>query len=953
MEVDEEIPQTAIVHERAEETKNNTNDQSESNSQELVQSESVKGVEPVNVATQASSPYMGMRSSDSAANVLPGSPSLSSVAPPYFNFDDYVSRDELKLIEEAILTLRQDTKINFVKVRKALVKHNLRNEEFEKSLKELKKAIDEQRNNSKETADTLEKEFTELWQSVDVHLKEFKVDLFSEASRKIEEKATENFHANTEQIDSLNEQIKELKAQINSFDVNQLKQDLLVEIAERISTKENDRSNEINALKKELDLLREENQIVKEQLAANSTTVNEAITGLRGEIEKLQKQQIESTEQQIKSTEQQEKDNKLFLEVDELHKKIELFTQENQELKGQIKQEIAQLRQINQSNQTADLENIQSEVTQLKQENSIAQEENTKIAKELNEKIESLKQNHQSTQNLRLDLESLVKTEVANVEEKINKMASNTNFETETNELKQQNESVKNQIESLTSDIALLKEANTELNNSLESVKSELVTSKTEVADLTNAVKNEQRNNEEIIGNMQVLETNVQLLQEELKQHQQNVRQASSVNLNFEDAQQQINDLKSSVEIIKEKASRAMELVEAEQLKHKSDRTSLTGLQFTISNLAEKQKTNDELMDNLQTQVSHDRQVFEEFEFATEKQLQGLDYKDLIDALSQRVSTVQESVDKFEADFKPNALAIIDVHQALTSVSDTCQKLSTKYDKLDDAVQHVSKSVDANNVTFDNFTKQLKTIETNKLPGTMFTEFVANDWNSHIKSFNELQGLVKSLCETVKNPVAFSSDSPHDHTHEIKYEEEFNVTAKKSTTLVQSIRTNNNNGHQSQHNRAGQMDRMNKVFAKFLAGTGVGIAAGLMSQLILMDRATSVQDARHILRKIVQTGLSFGILIGLSKITSHALHSLHLFNGTAKENQPQKSISSKTAITPQFLGYNLVGSLFASVCLTGLSGHWNVVTKSTLIGTCSALMFHICLRLRKRSNVHY
>jgi hypothetical protein len=214
VEVDEEIPQTAIVHERAEEAKNNTNDQSESNSQEFVQNESVKGVEPVNVA-QVSSPYMGIRSSDNATNVLPGSPSLSSIAPPYFNFDDYVSRDELKLIEEAILTLRQDTKINFVKVRKALVKHNLRNEEFEKSLKELKKAIDEQRNNSKETADTLEKEFTELWQSVDVHLKEFKVDLFSEASRKIEEKATENFHANTEQIDSLNEQIKELKAQIN------------------------------------------------------------------------------------------------------------------------------------------------------------------------------------------------------------------------------------------------------------------------------------------------------------------------------------------------------------------------------------------------------------------------------------------------------------------------------------------------------------------------------------------------------------------------------------------------------------------------------------------------------------------------------------------------------------------------------------------------------------------
>jgi chromosome segregation ATPase len=616
--------------------------------------------------------------------------------------------------------------------------------------------------------------------------------------------------------------------------VNQLKQDLVVEIAERISTKENDRSNEIHALKKELDLLREGNHIVKEQLATNSTTANDAITGLRCEIEKLQKQQIESTEQQIKSTEQQEKDNKLSLEVEELHKKIVLLEQENQELKGQIKQEIAQLQQINQSNQNADLENLRSEVTQLKQEKSIAQEENARIAKELNDKIESLRQNHQSThettQHLQLDLESLVKTEIANVEEKINKIASNTDFETETSVLKQQNESVKNQIESLTSDIALLKEANTSLNNSLESVKLELVTSKTDVADLTNAMKADQRNNEEIIGKMKVLETNVQLLQEELKQHQQNVGQASPANLNFEDAQQQINDLKSSVEVIKE------------QLKHESDRTSLTELQTTISNLAEKQKTNDELMNNLLTKVSDDRQVIEEFKLVTEKQLQRLHYKDMIDTLSQRVSTVQESVDKFEADFKPNVLAIIDAHQALTSVSDTCQKLSSKYHQLDDAVQHVSKSVDANNVTFDNFTKQLKTIEINKLPATKFTEFVDNDWNSHIKSFNELQGLVKSLCETVKNPVAFSSDSPHDHTHEIKYEEEFNVTAKKSTTLVQSIRTNNNNGHQNQHNRAGQMDRMNKVFAKFLAGTGVGIAAGLMSQLILMDRATSVQE---------------------------------------------------------------------------------------------------------------
>lgn len=204
---DEEIPQTAIVHERAEEAKNDSNDRDESNSQ-------VKGIEPIN-PVQVPLSYLGMRSSGSASSGMQGSPSLSGVAPPYFNLEDYVSRDELKLLEEAILTLRQDTKLNLVKVRKALVKHNLRNEEFEKLLNQLKNAVDEQRNNSQETADTLEKEFTELWQSVDVHLKEFKVDLFSEASRKIEEKANENFGANAEQIDSLNEQIGELKAQIN------------------------------------------------------------------------------------------------------------------------------------------------------------------------------------------------------------------------------------------------------------------------------------------------------------------------------------------------------------------------------------------------------------------------------------------------------------------------------------------------------------------------------------------------------------------------------------------------------------------------------------------------------------------------------------------------------------------------------------------------------------------
>jgi len=107
-----------------------------------------------------------------------------------------------------------------------------------------------------------------------------------------------------------------------------------------------------------------------------------------------------------------------------------------------------------------------------------------------------------------------------------------------------------------------------------------------------------------------------------------------------------------------------------------------------------------------------------------------------------------------------------------------------------------------------------------------------------------------------------------------------------------------------------------------------------------------LKSARHILRKIIQTGLSFGMLIGLSKLTAHALHSLRVFS--TKDNRAQNVVATRTAITPQFLGYHVVGSLFASVCLTGLSGHWNMVTRSTLIGTCSALMFHICLRLRKR-----
>ncbi len=212
---EDEIPQTAVVHERAEEAKNTVSDSNNNladNEPSYLAPTAVKGIEPIN--TDVPSPYLGIKASDSATSMLPGSPSTNNM-PPYFNFDDYVSRDELKLIEEAIMTLRQDTKLNLVKVRKALVKHNLRNEEFEKSLNELRNVIDEQRNNSKETADTLEKELTELWQSVDVHLKEFKVDLFSEASRQIEEKSQENFHANTEQIGSLNEQIKELKAQIN------------------------------------------------------------------------------------------------------------------------------------------------------------------------------------------------------------------------------------------------------------------------------------------------------------------------------------------------------------------------------------------------------------------------------------------------------------------------------------------------------------------------------------------------------------------------------------------------------------------------------------------------------------------------------------------------------------------------------------------------------------------
>jgi len=215
-ESNDEISHENVVHERGEEVKN-TRDNSTDSDQKSI-SDEVNNGEPISDvlnSNQMSLPNLDIRPSEDTQNVLQSSSSNISTGPSYFNFDDYVSRDELKLIEEAIMTLRQDSKINFVKVRKALVKHNLRNEVFEKSVKELKQVMDEERNNSKNNSATIEKEFSELWQSVDDHLKEFKVDLFSESSQKIEQKSIENFAANSERIDFLNEQIKELKSQIN------------------------------------------------------------------------------------------------------------------------------------------------------------------------------------------------------------------------------------------------------------------------------------------------------------------------------------------------------------------------------------------------------------------------------------------------------------------------------------------------------------------------------------------------------------------------------------------------------------------------------------------------------------------------------------------------------------------------------------------------------------------
>jgi DNA-binding transcriptional MerR regulator len=166
-----------------------------------------------------SSPYLArVPMSDSATN-SPIVTNNNSAPVNLINFDDYCSRDELKLIEEAILMLRQDTKINLVKVRKSLVKHTMRNEEFEKNLKELKKSLEEQRNNSSETASTLEKELNELWQSVDGHLKEFKSDLFAEASRQIEQKSFEHQHENDLKMSLINEELSTVKDQLNRYDL--------------------------------------------------------------------------------------------------------------------------------------------------------------------------------------------------------------------------------------------------------------------------------------------------------------------------------------------------------------------------------------------------------------------------------------------------------------------------------------------------------------------------------------------------------------------------------------------------------------------------------------------------------------------------------------------------------------------------------------------------------------
>ncbi len=594
--------------------------------------------------------------------------------------------------------------------------------------------------------------------------------------------------------------------------------------------------------------MREENKSFKDQLATNSLSANETIEELRNEIEKLKQQNKSAVD------EQQEKNNKLFWEVEELHKKMNILTNENEQLKGQINTSIQQINQvvsqIKSTDQISEFENLRTEITQLKQENSAAQEENKKIAKEYNDHIERLKQDlyskHEQNERLRLELEASVKSEVEQLKLQIDQSASsNKKFETELSELKQQNEALRNQIEASNSEIESLKKTSEAINSAIEATKAELVSTKSVVADLGVAVDSSRHQHDQVIRQVKDVEATVQSLREELKQ-QQNMAQVTPVTTNNEELELKFNALQNTVDEIKEKTDRAMAFMDAEQQNIESNRTSLQELRTALTDLTEKQKKSEELalakFANLETRASLDRQAWEEFKSATDKQLQGLDYKALIDTLSHRVDTVQESFGKFEADFKPNVLALIDAHQALTSVNEACQKLNSKYDKLDDTVRHVSKSVDANNVSLDNFTKQLKSVESSKLPVAKFDEFVATDWNSHVKSLGELQTLVKSLCETVKNSVTFGSDSPHDQTREIKYEEEFNLTAKKSTTLVQSIRTNSNNGPHNQHNRAGQMDRMSKVFNKFLAGTGVGLAAGLMSQLILVDKSASAQE---------------------------------------------------------------------------------------------------------------
>ena len=295
-----------------------------------------------------------------------------------------------------------------------------------------------------------------------------------------------------------------------------------------------------------------------------------------------------------------------------------------------------------------------------------------------------------------------------------------------------------------------------------------------------------------------------------------------------------------------EKTERAIEFIENEKLKIDSDRTSLRELRDSISDLAQKQRATDEYTTSkfgkVDLERTRDQQIFEEFKSSTEKQFRGLDCWSTIDTLSARVDTWHVSFSKFDAEFKPNVLALIDAHHALASVNDTCQKLNSKCDKLDDAVRHGSKSVDANTMTLDTFTRQLNVADSTKLPVAKFTELVDTDWNSHVKSFSELQTLVKSLCETVKNSVSFTADSPHDHTREIKYEEEFNLTARKSTTLVQSIRTGNGLSADNRNNNPAQMDRINKLFTKFLAGSGVGVAAGLVSQLVLVDKSYNIQE---------------------------------------------------------------------------------------------------------------